>query len=50
MFAEPSPAPTKYLLNRMGFMSNELREPLTSIGSELKKKIDETAERLGIIP
>jgi 4-hydroxy-tetrahydrodipicolinate synthase len=50
MFAEPSPAPTKYLLSRMGFMSDELRSPLSPISSELQRKIDEAAERLGIVP
>jgi len=41
MFAEPSPAPAKYALNRLGFMSAEVREPLTPISANLQRKIDE---------
>ena len=45
MFAEPSPAPAKYALSKMGFMENELREPLTPISNELARKIDEFMEK-----
>lgn len=45
MFAEPSPAPTKYALNRLGMMSAEVREPLTPISVELRKKIDEFLDK-----
>lgn len=45
MFAEPSPAPAKYALNRLGLMSAEVREPLTPISTELQKKIDEFLDR-----
>ncbi len=41
MFAEPSPAPAKYVLSRLGIMSEEVRAPLTPITLELKSKIDE---------
>ncbi len=41
MFAEPSPAPAKYALNRLGLMSAEVREPLTPISVDLRNRIDE---------
>ena len=40
MFAEPSPAPAKYALNRLGLMSAEVREPLTPISVNLRNRID----------
>lgn len=40
MFAEPSPAPTKYVLWRKGLMKNVLRRPLSPISDDLAKKID----------
>ena len=46
MFAEPSPAPAKYALNKLGLMSAEVREPLTPISAELRKKIDEFLENI----
>lgn len=46
MFAEPSPAPVKYALSKMGLMANELRSPLGPISAELARKIDEYMERL----
>ena len=46
MFAEPSPAPAKYALSKLGLMSAEVREPLTPISIELQKKIDEFLEKI----
>lgn len=46
MFAEPSPAPAKYALNRLGLMSAEVRDPLTPISVELRKKIDKFLDEL----
>lgn len=40
MFAEPSPGPVKYTLSKMGFVKNELRMPMSPIGSSLCTKID----------
>ncbi len=40
MFSEPSPAPAKYALSKMGLISEEIREPLTPISDDLRKKID----------
>lgn len=49
MFAEPSPAPAKYALSRLGLMSAEVREPLTPISVDLQKRIDEFLKRIGEI-
>jgi 4-hydroxy-tetrahydrodipicolinate synthase len=49
MFAEPSPAPAKYALSRLGLMSAEVREPLTPISVDLQKRIDEFLKRVGEI-
>ncbi len=40
MFSEPSPAPIKYALSKIGLMSEEVRAPLSIISSSLKAKID----------
>lgn len=48
MFTEPSPAPTKYALHKMGLMENQLRLPLTPISSELAAKIDSEFHKLGL--
>ena len=48
LFAEPSPAPTKYALSRLGLLHNELRAPLASIGAELQIKIDDLLDKLGL--
>lgn len=49
MFTEPSPAPVKYALSKLGIMSDELREPLTSISSDLRAKIDDVLRKIGLI-
>lgn len=46
MFKEPSPAPAKYALSKMGLMANELRSPLGPISADLAKKIDNYMERM----
>lgn len=46
MFSEPSPAPAKYALSKMGFIQEEIREPLSPISRELKLKIDSYMERV----
>jgi 4-hydroxy-tetrahydrodipicolinate synthase len=46
LFAEPSPAPTKYALSRLGILSSELRAPLSPIGAELQNKIDNFMDKL----
>ena len=46
MFAEPSPAPAKYALSKLGIMTEEVREPLTPISADLRRKIDEFLETI----
>ncbi len=47
MFAEPSPAPAKYALSRLKIIaSEEVREPLTPISTNLGRKIDEFLEKI----
>ena len=48
MFAEPSPAPAKYALAKMGLMENYLRLPLTPVSNELAAKIDAELHKLGM--
>ncbi|MDR2068096.1 MAG: 4-hydroxy-tetrahydrodipicolinate synthase [Holosporaceae bacterium] len=48
MFAEPSPAPTKYLLSKFGLMQNELRAPLAPISKTLAERIDAYAGKIGL--
>lgn len=47
MFAEPSPSPAKYALKKLGIIaSDEVREPLSPISANLRKKIDEFLEKV----
>jgi 4-hydroxy-tetrahydrodipicolinate synthase len=46
MSVEPSPAAAKYVLSKMGLMSNELRSPLSPISEELQEQIDGLIEEL----
>ena len=47
MFAEPSPAPAKYALSKLGIIaSDEVREPLTPISVNLQKKINEFLDKI----
>ncbi len=47
MFAEPSPAPAKYALKKLGIIdSEEVREPLTPISADLRKKIDKFLKKV----
>lgn len=48
LFTEPSPAPVKYALSRLGILSSELRAPLSPIGAELQNKIDNLMDKLGL--
>lgn len=40
LFKEPNPIPVKYALHKMGFMSNELRLPLTPVSENTMKILD----------
>lgn len=48
MFIEPSPGPVKYALFRLGFIKNELRNPLSIVGNDTMRKIDEIIEMLSL--
>lgn len=48
MFKEPSPAPLKYALSKIGLMKNELRLPLQKVTQATATKIDTMIERLNI--
>jgi 4-hydroxy-tetrahydrodipicolinate synthase len=46
LFAEPSPAPAKYWLARIGLIaSSEVRSPMVEIGPELAAQLDREIER-----
>ncbi|GHU10613.1 4-hydroxy-tetrahydrodipicolinate synthase [Alphaproteobacteria bacterium] len=49
MFDAPNPAPVKYALSRLGYVQNELRDPLSPIDDQLKAKIDEVMKKVGLI-
>jgi 4-hydroxy-tetrahydrodipicolinate synthase len=49
MFEEPSPAPAKYALSRLGIMENELRLPLSPVGKILQEKIDLYLQEIGLL-
>lgn len=40
MFAEPSPAPAKYVLEKKGLMKNVLRAPLSPVSPQLAERLD----------
>lgn len=49
MFAEPSPAPAKYALSKLGRMENELRLPLVPITKETAAKVDAAMAQAGLL-
>ncbi|MDR1561034.1 MAG: 4-hydroxy-tetrahydrodipicolinate synthase [Holosporaceae bacterium] len=49
MFMEPSPAPVKYALSKLGLISDELRLPLSQISDALRDKIDSYMKKIGLI-
>ncbi len=49
MFKEPTPAPAKYVLNKLGLMNEDVRMPLSSISTELKKEIDVIIDNLRLL-
>ena len=48
-FLEPSPAPIKYALSKLGKCSNELRAPLVSINDNTKKIMDNALRHAELI-
>ncbi len=49
LFAEPSPAPTKYALSLMGVMKEDVRLPLLPLTDVTKNKIKYELEKLSLI-
>ena len=49
LFAETSPAPTKYALSLLGLFRNELRLPLVPIGPETEAKVTKAMQQAGLI-
>jgi 4-hydroxy-tetrahydrodipicolinate synthase len=51
LFAEPSPAPAKYWLTRIGLIASaEVRSPIVEIGAELAARLDEEIARRTMTP
>lgn len=48
LFIESNPIPVKYIMNLLGFCSNELRLPLTSVSLESQEYIDNVIKNLKI--
>jgi len=49
MFAEPSPAPAKYGASLLGFCSDEVRLPITTITDECKAQVRDAMIHAGLI-
>lgn len=49
LFLEPSPAPTKYALSVLGMMSDEVRSPIVTVGSETRAEIESAMRHAGIL-
>jgi 4-hydroxy-tetrahydrodipicolinate synthase len=48
LFAEPSPAPAKYWLSRIGLIARaEVRSPMVEVGAELATRLDREIARRG---
>ncbi|MFV0395452.1 MAG: 4-hydroxy-tetrahydrodipicolinate synthase [Coprobacillaceae bacterium] len=45
LFMESSPAPTKYVLSKMGYIKNKLRLPLVPVSKSLEKQLDSIVEK-----
>jgi 4-hydroxy-tetrahydrodipicolinate synthase len=49
LFLEPSPAPTKYALSRLGHMREDVRSPMVTVGSETKAEVDAAMRHAGLL-
>ena len=49
LFLEPSPAPTKYALSRLGHMREDVRSPIVMVGEETRAKVDSALRHAGIL-
>lgn len=49
LFLEPSPAPTKYALSKLGHMREDVRSPIVTVGDETKAKVDSALRHAGLL-
>ncbi len=49
MFLEPSPAPAKYALSRLGHMREDVRSPIVTLGEETRVEVDSALRHAGLL-
>ncbi len=49
LFADVNPIPVKYALNRIGFAAGQCRLPLIAPAAEVRRRVDEALEGLGLL-
>ena len=49
LFAEPSPAPTKYALSALGKMAEDVRSPIVAVGPETRTAVDGAMRHAGLL-
>ncbi len=49
LFLEPSPAPTKYALSRLGHMCEDVRSPIVTVGPETRAEVDGAMRHAGLL-
>jgi len=49
LFLEPSPAPTKYALSRLGRITEDVRLPITPVGDETRQAVDAALRHAGLL-
>lgn len=49
LFLEPSPAPTKYALSRLGRIKEDCRLPITPVGAETRAAVDAALKHAGLL-
>jgi 4-hydroxy-tetrahydrodipicolinate synthase len=49
LFLEPSPAPAKYALSRLGHMREDVRSPIVSVGPETRAEVDSAMRHAGLL-
>ncbi len=49
LFLEPSPAPAKYALSRLGHMREDVRSPIVTVGPETRAEVDSAMRHAGLL-
>lgn len=49
LFLEPSPAPTKYALSKLGRIAEDVRLPMTPVGDETRQAVDSALRHAGLL-